>query len=109
MTWTEIAVAEFATIENPYVVDVREVNEYVEGHVPSAINVALSGLTENYSDISAHETVYVICQLGGRSARACEFLSSLPEFDHVQFVNIAGGTAGWILEGNEVVSGDQPS
>jgi rhodanese-related sulfurtransferase len=53
--------------------------------------------------------VYVVCQLGGRSARACEFLSNLPEFDGSHFVNVVGGTAAWILEGNEVMTGDNPS
>jgi rhodanese-related sulfurtransferase len=59
--------------------------------------------------IKAEPIVYVVCQLGGRSARACEFLSNIPDYDNVQFVNVVGGTAAWIIEGNEVVTGDQPS
>jgi rhodanese-related sulfurtransferase len=109
MSWTEISVTDLVSVDSPYVVDVREVNEYTDGHLPAAINVPLSVLADNYSSISAEHTVYVVCQLGGRSARACEFLSNLSEFDGVKFVNVAGGTAAWIVEGNEVVSGDQPS
>jgi rhodanese-related sulfurtransferase len=109
MSWTEISITDFVAVNSPYVVDVREVGEYTEGHVPTAVNVPLSILADSYSSISVEPTVYVVCQLGGRSARACEFLSNLPEFDGVKFVNVVGGTAAWILEGNEVVSGDQPS
>ena len=109
MSWTEISITDLVAVDSPYVVDVREVDEYTDGHVPAAINVPLSTLVDSYSAISVKPVVYVVCQLGGRSARACEFLSNLSEFDGVKFVNVVGGTAAWILEGNEVVSGDQPS
>jgi rhodanese-related sulfurtransferase len=109
MTWTEISVSDFALGKTTYVVDVREVDEYLDGHIPGAVNVPLSVLTEKYSEIAKHETVYVVCQLGGRSARACEYLSNLSEFDGTHFVNVGGGTAAWILEGNEVMTGDSPS
>lgn len=108
MSWSETSIAELSAHTSAYVVDVREADEYADGHIPGAINVPLSLLTETYVHISAEETVYVVCQLGGRSARACEFLSNLPEFEGVSFVNVLGGTAAWILEGNEVVTGDQP-
>lgn len=109
MSWSEISIAEFAQLQAPYVVDVRETDEYLEGHIPGAQHVALSELTVKYPSVEKHEKVFVVCQLGGRSARACEFLSNLPDFDNSQFINVVGGTAAWILEGNEVVTGDRPS
>ena len=109
MSWSETSISELSTVTSAYVVDVREVDEYTEGHIPGAINVPLSSLSETYSSISPEKIVYVVCQLGGRSARACEFLSNLSDFDGVSFINVVGGTAAWILEGNEVVTGVQPS
>ena len=109
MSWSEISITDFADVKSTYVVDVREIDEYTDGHIPGAVNVPLSELTEKFSSIAKHENVYVVCQLGGRSARACEFLSNLPEFDGSHFINVVGGTAAWIIEGNEVMTGDRPS
>ena len=109
MSWSETSISELSSVASAYIVDVREVDEYTDGHIPGAINVPLSALTETYSSIAPEKTVYVVCQLGGRSARACEYLSNLSDFDGVSFINVVGGTAAWILEGNEVVTGDQPS
>jgi rhodanese-related sulfurtransferase len=109
MSWSEISITDFADVKSTYVVDVREIDEYTDGHIPGAINVPLSELTEKFSSITKHETIYVVCQLGGRSARACEFLSNLPEFDGSHFINVVGGTAAWIIEGNEVMTSDRPS
>ncbi len=109
MNWTEATVADLANLEGAYIIDVRESSEYTEGHIPNAVNVPLSGLTESFEFIDTQDVVYVVCQVGGRSARACEFLSQQTRFDNSQFINVLGGTAAWIIEGNEVVSGDQPA
>ena len=61
------------------IIDVREEMEYQLGHVPQAINLPLSTLTENY-------------QMGSRSAQACAFLSQ----QGYQVTNVLGGTSGWL-------------
>lgn len=109
MPKSEISVNELAALQNVLVVDVREVDEYVEGHVPGAINVPLSSFVDTFTQIPQSDIVYVICAAGGRSARACEFLSQTSEFANSQLVNVLGGTNAWIIEGNKVVTGDQPN
>lgn len=100
---------ELAALGEVLVIDVREVDEYVEGHVPGAVNLPLSSLTETFHQIPAGDTVYFVCHGGGRSGRACQFLAQQPEFSERNLVNVLGGTSGWIIEGHKVVTGDQPN
>lgn len=86
------------------VVDVREPSEYAEGHVPGATNVPLGtvvdaakqGRFEAYADREVH----VICQLGGRSTKACTALAQ--ELPGTKLVNVKGGTAEWMKAGFQV-------
>jgi rhodanese-related sulfurtransferase len=99
---------ELSELEAPILIDVREVDEYVSGHVPGAINIPLSELVGRESDCGLGDTVYVICQAGGRSARACEHLSQQLNLQGVSFVNVLGGTGAWIAEDKKVVVGVDP-
>ena len=109
MSISEISIHEFASLENPVVIDVREVDEYISGHVPGAQNIPLSQLQDRANEFAIDRTIYVICQAGGRSMRACDYLSQLPELSPTAFVNVQGGTGAWIIEGHEVVAGDSPN
>ena len=83
------------------VIDVREADEYGEGHVPGAVLVPLSELQQRVDDIPGDQPVLVICKSGGRSMRACEFLAPLGR----DVTNVAGGTMAWINSGRDVVTG----
>lgn len=87
-----------------HVVDVREADEYVSGHVPGALSVPLSTLVGRADVFSDSETTYVICQAGGRSMRACEHLAELGK----SVVNVVGGTGAWLASGFDVVFGENP-
>lgn len=105
----EISVEEFAKIRGSVVLfDVREPDEYRGGHVAGAVNVPLSTVPDNVGRMSAEGEVYVICQAGGRSMNACMFLEDNTPGSGTTFVNVAGGTGGWIVAGHEVVVGDEP-
>lgn len=109
MSISEISISDLAAMPQRTVIDVREVDEYIEGHVPGAINIALSELVGRENECALGPVVYVICQAGGRSLRACGHLSSIPELDGTTFINVAGGTGMWIVEGHEVTTGDTAS
>jgi rhodanese-related sulfurtransferase len=96
----EISIDEFETIysEEIELIDVREEWEYAAGHVPGAINIPLSTLTNNLDAISTSRH-YVICASGGRSLQAAEALKSA-SYDSI---SVAGGTIAWINRGNEIV------
>jgi rhodanese-related sulfurtransferase len=84
------------------VVDVREVDEYTDGHIPGAIHVPLQTVPDNLESFRSDQDVFVVCQVGGRSGKACQYLI---DQGVTNVVNVAGGTSGWILLGNGVNSG----
>ena len=109
MTISEVSISELAGLDDAIVIDVREVDEFISGHVPGAINIALSELVGREDECGLGPIVYVICQAGGRSLRACGHLSTIPSLDGTTFINVAGGTGMWIVEGHEVTTGDTAS
>lgn len=73
------------------ILDVREIHEYENGHIPTAKNYPLSTLEEDFSKLDKDQKYYVICQAGGRSAKAYDFLDA-QGFD---VINIEGGMNNW--------------
>lgn len=80
-----------------HVVDVREVNEYASGHVPSASNQPLSAFDP--TKLPSDRPVVLICQAGGRSAKA---LAAARASGRTDVVHFAGGTGGWRAQGGAV-------
>ena len=76
------------------IIDVREIDEYEAGHVPNAKNLPLSTLGETFVTLEKEQEYYIICQSGGRSARAAEFLSQ----QGYDVTNVMGGTSSWPCE-----------
>ena len=86
------------------VLDVRRPDEYIGGHVPGAKLIPLDEVPERIDEVPAGGELLVICQVGGRSRAATEWLRT----QGIDAVNVAGGTAAWISAGHEVATGDQP-
>ena len=85
------------------VLDVREPDEYVEGHVPGAKLIPLGQLGSRLHDVPEGRPLYVICASGRRSMAAA---TALLNQVGVEAVNVAGGTKRWIDSGREFVTGD---
>jgi rhodanese-related sulfurtransferase len=80
------------------VVDVREDWEFTDGHVPTAKHIALNSIPENLNEFSKESKTWIICQSGGRSMTAANFL----EAQGYNVVSVAGGTGAWIQAGKDV-------
>jgi len=71
------------------VIDVRETDEFASAHLKGAIHVPLAAIEQgNYKQIPSEGEVYVICQSGRRSGRACDLLYAAG-FTHV--ISLQGG------------------
>jgi rhodanese-related sulfurtransferase len=76
------------------VIDVREPEEFLKGHIENAINTPLGNLPAHLSKLEAHKNkpVLIACQTGTRSASAGKILTKAG-FEQV-FV-ITGGMQAW--------------
>ncbi len=92
--------AEARTRQVP-LVDVREPDEYEEGHVPGAINIPVDRLPDRVDELDRSAPVHVICASGRRSAAMADFLTEAG-FDAT---SVAGGTTAWIRAGHPVETG----
>jgi rhodanese-related sulfurtransferase len=78
------------------VVDVREPNEYVEGHIPGARLVPLNVFLARPRDHAPCDDIVFVCAVGVRSALACEMAAAIG-LSHVY--NLEGGTQAWASQG----------
>jgi rhodanese-related sulfurtransferase len=82
------------------VLDVREPHEWAAGHIDGAIHIPLGEIPARVGELDPSVRTLVVCHLGGRSARATQWL-------HAQghdVVNVAGGMEAWEHAGRPVVS-----
>lgn len=77
-------------------IDVREPNEYREGHLPGVTLVPLNTLLSRPQDYLKDDHLLFVCAAGQRSALACEMAAALG-FEHVY--NLEGGTTAWAKAG----------
>ncbi len=78
--------------EGATLIDVREPQEFAEGHAEGAISIPLSVFRERHQEISPAGDVLVICHMGQRSLMAAAFMRNQGR-GHI--FNVEGGTDAW--------------
>ncbi|WP_291588423.1 rhodanese-like domain-containing protein [Comamonas sp. UBA7528] len=88
--------------EKAVVVDVREAEEYVTGHITNAKNIPLAQLDERLPQVAKNKSVPVVlvCEKGARAVRA-EAMAKKLGYEKAQA--LAGGMKGWRNAGMPVV------
>lgn len=89
-----------AVPDDACVVDVREEDEWLAGHIEGARHIPLGELTARYAELPEVAEVVVVCRSGGRSARAVAWLVE----NGVDAVNLHGGMGAWVDAGRPMVS-----
>ena len=80
--------------EDALIIDVREPNEYVNGHLPESRNIPLSQLENRVGEIEKFKDrpLILVCRSGSRSSSAC---SRLTKMGFTQVNNLDGGVGDW--------------
>ncbi len=82
-------------------IDVREPEEFVRGHVPGAINVPQAELAGWQRGAPRDRDLFFICQSGRRSLHAAQFLA---QCGIERVASVAGGTQAWADAGKPLVA-----
>jgi rhodanese-related sulfurtransferase len=88
--------------EDYTILDVRNPDEYEEGHIEGAVLIPVSELEDRLDEIPGNKPVITYCKAGSRSARAA---SILVENGFLEVYDM-GGITEWIDSGYPVTGGE---
>jgi sulfur-carrier protein adenylyltransferase/sulfurtransferase len=75
------------------ILDVREPNEFQINRIPGSQLIPLGEIPRRYAELDPEDEIVVNCKVGGRSAKAADYLRSVG-FKHV--LNLKGGILEWV-------------
>ena len=99
--YTRLSVDEAAELhddDNYVFVDVRRMDEYVDGHVKGALFITVDDLLGRIDELPQDKNLLFICAAGVRSGLACEMAAAMG-FDTDLLYNVEDGTGPWIEKG----------
>jgi hydroxyacylglutathione hydrolase len=80
------------------ILDVRDQNEWEEGHINGAIHIPYYFLEHRQQELDNSQPLALICASGQRSSIAC---SLLQRHSFTQLFNVVGGMEAWEQAGFE--------
>jgi rhodanese-related sulfurtransferase len=89
-----VAALQLINHKNALILDVRDENEYVMGHIRNAKLIPLGKLKDRVGEIEKYRErpVVTVCRSGNRSASACAMLGKL---GFTQVYTLTGGIMAW--------------
>jgi rhodanese-related sulfurtransferase len=85
--------------DDVFIFDVREQEEYDQGHIPGIALIPMDEVPDRLSEIPTDKTVIVTCRSGNRSGQVAEFLR---EQGYKRVHNMKGGIVAWEKAGYPV-------
>lgn len=85
-----------------FILDVRENDEWIAGHIPGATLIPLGQLESRLDEVPRDQSIVVVCRTGNRSAVGRDILL---EAGFESVTSMVGGFVAWEKEGYEVEKG----
>ena len=97
---TEVSIEELADVieHGGFVLDVREDDEWADGHVPTAHHIPMNEVANQIDKLDDGARIFIICRSGGRSMTVANYL----EAQGFDVVSVAGGTQAWVSSNREL-------
>jgi rhodanese-related sulfurtransferase len=86
--------------ESVVLLDVRENDEWQRGHAAGARHIPMGEVPARIGEIDPGAQLFVVCHLGGRSARVAQYLMQ----NGYAPINVSGGMQAWADAGRRVVT-----
>lgn len=101
----EVSVAKAAEMRTAgaFVLDVRELSEWQQVHIPGATLIPLGELPDRLSELPKDQEIVVVCHSGNRSAKGRDILLAA---GFTRVTSMAGGMTQWQASGYDVTSGN---
>ncbi|MBT2624170.1 sulfurtransferase TusA family protein [Bacillus sp. ISL-32] len=74
------------------ILDVREVEEYEEAHIPGVVHIPLGEVEKRSSELNIDDEIYIICHSGRRSEMAAQ---TMKKQGFKKLVNVVPGMRNW--------------
>ncbi len=96
-----VAHKKLAQKPKPFLLDVRQPEEFRAGHIPGAKLIPLRELPTRLKELPKNQEIIVVCHSGNRSLSATRHLAGAG----YQVVNLQGGMIAWARTGLPVTKG----
>lgn len=101
---TELKITEFTPTKDKVIWDVRDAEQYQEGHIEHAVNHPLGTIDKMLLDATKGD-IYVLCGGGTKAQKAAKLINELDNDRRI--IHLTGGTRGAIASGMAIIS-EQP-
>lgn len=100
----EVTVARAAELQSrgAFLVDVRQPEEWAEGHIQGSTLIPLDDLESRLAEVPKDRDVVVVCHSGNRSKHGRDLLLRA---GYARVASMAGGLAAWEAAGRQTVKG----
>ncbi len=97
------AFADGLEVDDAVLIDVREEDEFADGHVPGAVNIPIREVPDRLEEIPTDQPVWIMCASGWRAGLV---MSTLGILGYDNLTAYTPGSQGWEADGRDLV--DEP-